>query len=109
MTARLVLHPMDADEAERVLSGAPDEGARWAPGYPAEGDRSAARRFLNTCATAAVGMSFVAEDERVKYYKIAWDERARLPRRPDRAGEARCSAEAVPPLRRVETRTDAPR
>jgi RimJ/RimL family protein N-acetyltransferase len=51
VTARLLLHPMNAEEAERVLSGSPDEAARWAPGYPAEGDASAARRFLRTCAS----------------------------------------------------------
>ncbi|MFH8569267.1 GNAT family N-acetyltransferase [Streptomyces sp. NPDC017993] len=50
VTARLVLHPMDAEEAERVLTGHPDDTARWAPGYPAAGDASAARRFLRTCA-----------------------------------------------------------
>lgn len=52
VTARLVLHPMNASEAERVLAGEPDDAARWAPGYPAEGDVSAARRFLNTCASS---------------------------------------------------------
>ncbi|MFF8373831.1 GNAT family N-acetyltransferase [Streptomyces lydicus] len=50
VTARLVLHPMSISEAERVLTGEPDETARWAPEYPAEGDVSAAKRFLNTCA-----------------------------------------------------------
>lgn len=39
-------------EAGRVLAGDPDDAARWAPGYPAEGDASAARRFLSTCANA---------------------------------------------------------
>ena len=41
---------MSVSEAEGVLTGDPDEAARWAPGYPAEGDATAARRFLNTCA-----------------------------------------------------------
>ncbi|MFI1432103.1 GNAT family N-acetyltransferase [Streptomyces lydicus] len=50
VTARLVLHPLSISEAERVLTGEPDDTARWAPEYPAEGDVSAARRFLNTCA-----------------------------------------------------------
>ncbi|MFE0630784.1 GNAT family N-acetyltransferase [Streptomyces sp. NPDC058864] len=49
-TARLVLHPMTADEAERVLAGEPGDAARWAPGYPTDGDVFAARRFLGTCA-----------------------------------------------------------
>ncbi|MFF3254737.1 GNAT family N-acetyltransferase [Actinacidiphila glaucinigra] len=49
-TARLVLHPMTAAEAERVLAGQPDDAARWASGYPAEGDVFAARRLLETFA-----------------------------------------------------------
>ncbi|MFH7595552.1 GNAT family N-acetyltransferase [Streptomyces racemochromogenes] len=49
-TARLVLHPMTTGEAERVVAGAPDGEARWATGYPTEGDVLAARRFLRTCA-----------------------------------------------------------
>ncbi|MGW8556471.1 GNAT family N-acetyltransferase [Streptomyces tubercidicus] len=51
VTARLVLHPMSVSEAERVLAGGSDGGARWAPGYPTDGDRSAARRFLGNCAS----------------------------------------------------------
>lgn len=50
VTARLLLHPMSVSEAERVLAGDPDDAARWAPGYPGEGDAFAARRFLDTCA-----------------------------------------------------------
>lgn len=42
---------MSVSEAERVLNGDPDEAARWAPGYPTEGDVFAARRFLSTCAS----------------------------------------------------------
>jgi RimJ/RimL family protein N-acetyltransferase len=49
VTARLVLHPMSISGAERVVSGDPDDAALWAPGYPAEGDVLAARRFLNAC------------------------------------------------------------
>ncbi|MFC7840750.1 GNAT family N-acetyltransferase [Streptomyces sp. NPDC057382] len=51
VTARLVLHPMTVGEAERLVAGEPDGGARWAPGYPTDGDVSAARRFLDTCAS----------------------------------------------------------
>lgn len=51
VTARLVLHPMTASEAEQVVAGESDSAARWAPGYPTEGDVSAARRFLGTCAS----------------------------------------------------------
>lgn len=46
VTARLVLHPLTVDEAERLVTGRPGEGDRWVPGYPAAGDISAARRFL---------------------------------------------------------------
>lgn len=49
VTARLVLHPMTSGEAEQVVAGVPD-AARWAPGYPTEGDVFAARRLMDTCA-----------------------------------------------------------
>lgn len=52
MTARLVLHPMTVGEAERLVAGEPDDSARWAPEYPAEGDVFAARRLLATCANS---------------------------------------------------------
>lgn len=42
---------MSVSEAERVLTGDRDKAARWGRGYPTEGDASAARRFLNTCAS----------------------------------------------------------
>lgn len=51
VTERLVLHPMTVGEAERVVAGEPDSGARWAPGYPTDGDVFATRRFLGTCAS----------------------------------------------------------
>jgi RimJ/RimL family protein N-acetyltransferase len=41
---------MTISEAGRVLTGEPDDAARWAPGYPTEGDVFAARRLLDTCA-----------------------------------------------------------
>lgn len=50
VTARLVLHPMNVIEAERVVAGQPDVGARWAPGYPSEGSVAGARGFLNSSA-----------------------------------------------------------
>ncbi|MFF4102802.1 GNAT family N-acetyltransferase [Streptomyces sp. NPDC001903] len=50
VTARLVLHPMTVSEAEQLVAGESDSGARWAPGYPTDGDVSAARRFLGICA-----------------------------------------------------------
>ncbi|WP_228989752.1 GNAT family N-acetyltransferase [Streptomyces sp. DH8] len=50
VTERLVLHPMTVSEAERVVAGESGRDTRWAPGYPTEGDVSAARRLLGTCA-----------------------------------------------------------
>ncbi|MFC1431728.1 GNAT family N-acetyltransferase [Streptacidiphilus sp. N1-3] len=50
-TARLVLRPMTVGEAEDMVAGATDGGDRWAPGYPTDGDLSAARRLLGTCAS----------------------------------------------------------
>ncbi|MCX5398829.1 GNAT family N-acetyltransferase [Streptomyces sp. NBC_00102] len=49
-TARLLLHPTTVREAERIVAGEPDAGARWAPGYPTAGDVSAATRYLRACA-----------------------------------------------------------
>ncbi|WP_405667462.1 GNAT family N-acetyltransferase [Streptomyces sp. NBC_01166] len=54
MTTRLALHPLTAAQAGVVESGdthTPPDGARWAPGYPDEGDRAGARRFLAACAS----------------------------------------------------------
>ncbi len=51
VTERLVLHPITVGEAERLVAGEPDDGARWAPGYPTDVDLSAAGRFLARCAT----------------------------------------------------------
>ncbi|MET9661852.1 GNAT family N-acetyltransferase [Streptomyces sp. NPDC006510] len=50
-TPRLLLHPMNASDALRVVSGTPGDGALWAPGYPSPGEVAAAGRFLDTCAT----------------------------------------------------------
>jgi RimJ/RimL family protein N-acetyltransferase len=41
MTNRLVLHPIDEIEAERILGGVPTSADAWAPGYPFEGDLTA--------------------------------------------------------------------
>ncbi|MFJ5227316.1 GNAT family N-acetyltransferase [Streptomyces sp. NPDC088400] len=49
VTARLVLHPLSAPEAERVAAGEPGDGDLWAPGYPTDGDLVGARRYLTTC------------------------------------------------------------
>ncbi|MGW2088600.1 GNAT family N-acetyltransferase [Streptomyces sp. NPDC001880] len=49
-TPRLLLRPMNATDALRVMAGTPAEGAHWAPGYPSPGEAAAAERFLDTCA-----------------------------------------------------------
>ncbi|MFE7752270.1 GNAT family N-acetyltransferase [Streptomyces sp. NPDC057428] len=52
MTPRLALYPLDAAEAADIAASRPDgpSAAHWAPGYPDDGDRRAAGRFLRTCA-----------------------------------------------------------
>jgi RimJ/RimL family protein N-acetyltransferase len=60
VTARLVLHPMSVIEAERVVAAEPNDGARWAPGYPPEGDVAAAREFLSICANTGDPQPFGA-------------------------------------------------
>ncbi len=41
---------MTVSEVERLVAGEPDNDARWAPGYPTDGDMIAARRFLGAYA-----------------------------------------------------------
>jgi RimJ/RimL family protein N-acetyltransferase len=64
VTARLVLHPLSPGEAGQIAAGEPDSGARWAPGYPAGGDRAGARRFLNVCASTGDPRPFGAYEIR---------------------------------------------
>ncbi|MEC4018600.1 GNAT family N-acetyltransferase [Streptomyces sp. H27-D2] len=64
LTERLALHPLSLAEAERVLTGEPDDGARWASGYPDDGDRAGARRFLDTCADTGDPQPFGAYEIR---------------------------------------------
>ncbi|MER5885831.1 GNAT family N-acetyltransferase [Streptomyces sp. NPDC001941] len=45
VTARLVLHPLSAEEAELLLAGE-CRGDDWAPDYPEPGDLVAARHYL---------------------------------------------------------------
>lgn len=52
-TERLVLHPVDADEAARIVQGCPGPDDAWAPDFPFEGDVVGATMFLR--ATAAHG------------------------------------------------------
>ncbi|GGZ15291.1 hypothetical protein GCM10010387_04500 [Streptomyces inusitatus] len=49
-TPRLILHPLTRAEAERLAAGAPGPGEEWTDGYPDEGDRAGARRFLKVWA-----------------------------------------------------------
>jgi RimJ/RimL family protein N-acetyltransferase len=58
VTPRLVLHPLSPGEAERVVVGEPGDSPGWAPGYPADGDVSGARRFLRVCASAGAPRPF---------------------------------------------------
>ena len=51
LTERLVLHPLTPAEAERVASGRPAAGDRWAPGYPTAVDVSGATAFVHACRT----------------------------------------------------------
>lgn len=58
LTTRLALHPMSPAEASALLAGEPPPGVFWAPGYPTDGDRFVAGRFLTACAgigTAEIG------------------------------------------------------
>ena len=64
MTARLVLHPLSPAEASWVAAGQPGGGARWAPGYPAAGDVTGARRFLEVCASTGDPRPFGAYEIR---------------------------------------------
>ncbi|MET9958698.1 GNAT family N-acetyltransferase [Streptomyces sp. NPDC006326] len=49
-TERLVLVPLDAERARALAAGAPGAADRWAPGYPDEGDRAGALRYLRVLA-----------------------------------------------------------
>ncbi len=55
---------MSPGEAERLLVREPDGGARWAPGYPDEGDVAGARRFLSVCASTGDPQPFGAYEIR---------------------------------------------
>ncbi|WP_030688406.1 GNAT family N-acetyltransferase [Streptomyces globisporus] len=45
-TARLVLHPLNVDEAERIVAREPGAGDLWGEGYPGDGDVRANTGFL---------------------------------------------------------------
>ncbi|MFF2327433.1 MULTISPECIES: GNAT family N-acetyltransferase [unclassified Streptomyces] len=63
-TSRLLLRPMSASDALRVMAGVPGEGAHWAPGYPSPGEMAAAERFLDTCATTGDPSPFCSYEMR---------------------------------------------
>jgi RimJ/RimL family protein N-acetyltransferase len=52
-TERLILHPVDATEAERIIARQPDPDDSWAEDFPFDGDVIGATMFLR--ATAADG------------------------------------------------------
>ncbi|MFI9721578.1 GNAT family N-acetyltransferase [Streptomyces sp. NPDC052396] len=64
ITDRLILHPMTADEARRVVARAEGDGDRWAPGYPTDGDVESATDFLNHCAVTGNPQPFGAYEIR---------------------------------------------
>ncbi|MFD8209074.1 GNAT family N-acetyltransferase [Streptomyces sp. NPDC059695] len=45
-TARLLLHPLSVDEAERIVARESGPGDRWGEGYPSDGDVRANTGFL---------------------------------------------------------------
>lgn len=49
-TPRLVLHPVDVAEAERIVAGRPDAGDRWAADFPGAGDVLAVTALLRRTA-----------------------------------------------------------
>lgn len=51
VTTRLALHPMSPAEAADLVAGRPAPDALWAPGYPDDGDRFGAGRYVTTCET----------------------------------------------------------
>lgn len=63
MTARLVLHPLNVSEAERVVAGEQSDHALWAPGY----DVAGAKHFLKTCAKTGGPQPFGAYEIRRRH------------------------------------------
>ncbi|GHB73862.1 hypothetical protein GCM10010347_50100 [Streptomyces cirratus] len=49
-TPRLLLCPLDPAGAARIITGRPGPAERWGPGYPDDGDRAGAERFLRVVA-----------------------------------------------------------
>ncbi|KMO98518.1 GNAT family N-acetyltransferase [Streptomyces roseus] len=61
---RLTLVPLDEERALAVLRGVPGSGCRWGDGYPGEGDRAGARRFLRVLAESGDPAPFGAYEIR---------------------------------------------
>jgi RimJ/RimL family protein N-acetyltransferase len=53
ITRRLVLHPLTAGEAVRIVGGVAGREDLWADGFPGEGDRDAARMVVRAAAARA--------------------------------------------------------
>ncbi len=62
-TSRLSLHPVDAEEARRIVERAPASEDRWAADYPFEGDLAGLGAFLAASARAG-------EQRPFGYYRI---------------------------------------
>jgi len=64
LTSRLLLHPVDVAEAERIAAGSKGPADSWADDFPFEGDTAAVGGFLR--ATAALG-----EQRPFGFYRIS--------------------------------------
>ncbi|MFE9632515.1 GNAT family N-acetyltransferase [Streptomyces sp. NPDC006463] len=64
LTERLVLRPLDADGARRLIDGAPGPDDHWGPGYPDAGDRAGAQRYLRVLAAHGDPLPFGAYEIR---------------------------------------------
>ncbi|THA39082.1 N-acetyltransferase [Streptomyces sp. A1547] len=64
VSERLVLVALDAARALGVLAGVPERGCRWAQGYPGDGDRAGARRYLRVLAESGDPAPFGAYEIR---------------------------------------------
>ncbi|MFJ9076159.1 GNAT family N-acetyltransferase [Streptomyces sp. NPDC102278] len=71
LTARLSLAPLDRSLAEHLVGGTPRPRDRWGPGYPDDGDRAGARRFLRLLAEDGDPGPFGAYEIRVREDGVA--------------------------------------
>lgn len=63
-TARLVLHPVDEDEARRIHDRAPASADHWAPDYPSHGDLAGLGALLHA-------FEHHGEQRPFGYYKVS--------------------------------------